>query len=98
MRRALALALMCAIAGAGARGAAAETPPVLSGVRIAPSFDGHFGAWLLYGPYESASHGIKPGPGVTIPDALATDPAKLVEASLTPDSSWIVAATNAGAI
>jgi len=81
-----------------ARGDVTVTAPV---VRIAPSFDGHFGAWLLLGPYESASHGIKAAKGVTVPDALATDPPKLVEATLVPSAAepaWIVASTNAGAI
>ncbi len=66
------------------------------GARIAPSFDGHVGAWLLLGPFESASRNSKANPP---PDPMATDPQKLVEATLSPSApTWMVAATNAGAI
>jgi poly(3-hydroxybutyrate) depolymerase/RNase P/RNase MRP subunit p29 len=78
------------------RGDVTEPAPIAA--RIAPSFDGHFGAWLLLGPFESASHGSKATP---LPDALAIDPPKLVESTLAPragTNGWIVAHTNAGAI
>ncbi len=93
------LAVACLWGVLGSWSAARAEGAVTPSVRIAPSFDGHFGAWLLLGPYESASHGIKAAKGVTIPDALATDPPTLVEATLSPSAEhWAIASTNAGAI
>ena len=88
---AAALAVMCAVGPALASGAAASTAATTAttaitstSTRIGLSLDGHVGAWLLLGPYRSASHGLKPGKGVTIPEALATDPPDVAEASLAP--------------
>ena len=96
MKRLFVLALACCVATDARAEESAPPPPV----RITPSFDGHIGAWLLYGPYASALSGFKPAPGVTPPDALATEPAGVTESALTPStaSGWIIASTNAGAI
>ncbi|HEY2369975.1 MAG TPA: hypothetical protein VGH87_26430, partial [Polyangiaceae bacterium] len=83
MKKLLPLAFVCASIWPGdAVAEAAKTEPAPQSLRIAPSFDGHVGAWLLLGPFESASHGMKPGKGVTIPDPLATDPPKQAESAL----------------
>jgi predicted esterase len=85
--------------GAGdARAEAEKAEPTPASLRIAPSFDGHVGAWLLLGPFESASHGVKPAKGVTVPDPLAADPPKQAESALPAFTSWSVIATNAGAL
>lgn len=57
---------------------AAPQPPPLA--RIAPSADGHLGAWLLLGPYKSASNGVK----TKAPDPLATPPPDVDESTLAP--------------
>ncbi len=109
MRRLLPLFLVCAaFLGAGdAMAEAVKTDAAAPApVRIAPSFDGHVGAWLLLGPFESASHGLKPAKGVKLPDPLAADPPKLVEStaqspnagSAAGGTHWSVVATNAGAL
>ncbi len=93
MKRLAALVFVSLIAGDAI---ADEVKVEAREARIAPSFDGHFGAWLVLGPFESASRNVKTAP---IPDALATDPQKLVESTLAPTlPTWMLAATNAGAI
>jgi len=95
-------ALRCALSvflfvGRDAIADVTESQPAVPIARIAPSFDGHFGAWLLLGPFESASRNVKTNP----PNPLATDPPRLVESTLAPQmgkDGWIVAHTNAGAI
>jgi poly(3-hydroxybutyrate) depolymerase len=100
MKRARAAALF-ALASTGtllgpARAAADDAPASL---RIEPSWDGHVGAWLLLGPFESASHGKKHRRGVKVPDPLTTDPPKVDERTLSPAApAWKIATSHDGAI
>jgi len=64
MKRVLALAFVCAVSS-GARAAGDEAKS--EWLRIAPSFDGHFGAWLLEGPYKADA----PEPATDAPKAPA---------------------------
>jgi predicted esterase len=101
LRRALPLLFVCAVWPGDAAAEAVKTDapaPFAGSMRIVPSYDGHVGAWLLLGPFDSASHGIKPGKGVTIPDPLTNDPPKQAESALPAFSAWSVIATNAGAL
>ncbi|HEY1957219.1 MAG TPA: alpha/beta hydrolase-fold protein [Polyangiaceae bacterium] len=82
--RALVLAFACVLA----RDVAAEesAPDTL---RIAPSFDGHVGAWLLDGPFRAAKT-----------EPLKTDPPGVDEHALTPAAgpAWKIASSGGGAI
>lgn len=98
MKRLLPLLVVCASIWPGDAVAEAAKDAAPQSLRIAPSFDGHVGAWLLLGPFESASHGIKLSKGVTIPDPLSADPPKLAENAMPAFTSWSVIATNAGAL
>jgi predicted esterase len=51
-------------------------------VRVAPSPNGRLGAWLLLGPYRSATFASKTKPAA--PDALAAPPPGVDEAELAP--------------
>jgi predicted esterase len=92
--------------------AGAPPPPwVATEVRIAPSESGWLGAWLLVGPFRSATNGVKPvPPGV---DGLTTAPPGIDETSVHPSLGaawgppmsakttpprWVIASTNAGPI
>ncbi len=106
----LALALIPGLSAADTPAATPATPPAVPtppAVRIGPSADGHLGAWLLLGPYRSASHGVRHH----APSALATPPPDVDEAALTPSLGaagptqrgddtphWILAASGEGAI
>ena len=98
-RLALALAfVVCAFArhtraagaGSGEAGTAQtqnDAPP--DTLRIAPSFDGHVGAWLLDGPFRAAKE-----------SPLTTDPPGVDEHALQPSAgpTWKIASSGAGAI
>ncbi len=81
-------ALLCALAQSAAADAGGDRAPPAS-LRIAPSFDGHVGAWLLAGPFKAASH-----------DPLTTDPRGVDERVLVPvaGTTWKLASSGAGAI
>ena len=82
MRRAgFAIALVLA-SGLVRPAGTAQADDVVTPVRIGPSADGHLGAWLLLGPYRSASNGIKG----KAPDPLLTPPPDVDEEHLAP--SW----------
>ena len=107
MRRAgLALAVVVSALARPAGNARADD--VVTPVRIGPSADGHLGAWLVLGPYRSASNGIK----VKAPDPLLTSPPDVDEdhlvASLGSEGpkqtgmkdapKWLLASSGDGAV
>ena len=82
-------ALVCALAQSAAADAGGGGAPAAS-LRIAPSFDGHVGAWLLDGPFKAASR-----------DPLTTDPPGVDEHALAPTSTsaaWKIASSGGGAM
>jgi predicted esterase len=60
---------------------AASTPAPAS-VQLIPSHDGWLGAWLLIGPYRSATNGLKPPPPGL--DPLSTPPPGIDESTFHP--------------
>ncbi len=85
------------LAAAAPAGAAPSSPA--AAVRMAPGESGSFGAWLLLGPFRSASHGLK-GRAAQAIDVLSLSPQGVDEAALQPSaaSHWIVASSNDGPI
>jgi hypothetical protein len=107
MRRALGAGLALAALAASAQ-ADSVPSPALAPIRLAPGAAGGLGAWLVVGPYASATFGLKPG-GPT--EALAADPRSLSESALAspclaqiPESTeieppaWAIASANSGPI
>src|SRR5215472_405755 len=74
--------------------ARASTP---SAVEMLPSSEGHLGAWLVLGPFKSATNGVK---GSRI-DPLATPPPGVDEGKLVPSAAgtrWTIASSSDGPI
>ncbi|HEX3769956.1 MAG TPA: alpha/beta hydrolase-fold protein [Polyangiaceae bacterium] len=100
-RRAM-VAVVLAGGGLGAgSGRANELAPVpgppaapTDGVRIAPSSDGHVGAWLVAGPFDHALSPAEEPSAPRLDDAVAVDRAP--DAGPTP--RWRIGASNDGAV
>ena len=62
--------------------------PHANELRLAPAKNGSLGAWLLIGPYRSATYGMKPAPSG--PEALTQPPPGISEASIAPSfgAAW----------
>ncbi len=89
-RRLVVLALAPFVVASSARAAQADATPASSShddqVRIAPGPDGGLGAWLVLGPFPSATHGTASGQTKSAPAgaALTTPPSGVEEAELAP--------------
>ncbi|HEX7604858.1 MAG TPA: hypothetical protein VF316_24735, partial [Polyangiaceae bacterium] len=107
MRRA-GFAIVLVLAGLARPAGTARADDVVTPVRIGPSADGHLGAWLLLGPYRSASNGIKG----KAPDPLLASPPDVDEDQLVPQlgsegpkqggtkeaPKWVLASSGEGAV
>ena len=107
MRRA-GFAIVLVLAGLARPAGTARADDVVTPVRIGPSADGHLGAWLLLGPYRSASNGIKG----KAPDPLLAPPPDVDEDHLVPQlgsegpkqggtkevPKWVLASSGEGAV
>jgi predicted esterase len=76
---------------------AAPAAPGIDAVRLAPSRDGNLGAWLLLGPFRSATNGLKTR--TQSAEALVRPPVGLDEAKLDPHApAWIIASSAEGPV
>ncbi|MDB4994172.1 MAG: hypothetical protein JWM74_1604, partial [Myxococcaceae bacterium] len=101
LARTLAVAVVLALLGTTpmvASAAPAVAPsPATDAVHLAPSRDGYLGAWLLTGPFKSATNGVKPRPPG--PEALVRAPAGVDEAALDPRApAWTLASSGEGPV